>query len=129
MKGYRFDAAALAEEREDPYLAVGRMLRQRYGPIDWQGRIARDPKIRELLATLTTELQAVDRSCGRGRDGVVGRSASPPSAGLRVAVGRPPHDHPAGRRNSADVQPFPVDGFRTSNQSAPSTSRGPLTTW
>ncbi len=50
-------AGLVREPTEDPYLVVGRMLRERYGPIDLRARIARDPKLRAMLGALAEELR------------------------------------------------------------------------
>jgi len=68
-------AGLFREPAEDPYLVVGRMLRERYGPIDVRARIAGDPKIRAMLAELAEELRALP-----GRQS--GHAAGEPAKGV-----------------------------------------------
>lgn len=63
MRGYRLDLKRLVREyehpSEDPYLTVGRMLRDHLGgnPLaEFRVRMRRDPKLQEQLATLVDEL-------------------------------------------------------------------------
>ena len=52
------------EPTEDPYVVVGRMLRERYGgPIDLRERLARDPRVRAMLADPAEELRGAASGC------------------------------------------------------------------
>ncbi len=69
MTGWRLDFEAIATPAEDPYLVVGRLLREQYGPLDWRERIVRDPKIRATVAALAEDLRAAAKDLTRIGDG------------------------------------------------------------